>query len=299
MSDPNKTVMGGPQVADPNKTVMGGPGLDPNKTMMGGPSLNTTITIKPVQCPVCKTFNPPGMQVCSDCGLIFEYALDGDAFGAPTIRLPVLVDDNGREFVVRPGVNKVGRTGDIALEDPRVSRAHAVIKSDQGALSIEDVGSTNGTQVNGEAIAANASIPLSAGDKLSFGGLELVLGMPGEANKTAMPAGGRTMAMAAAPGQVAAVAYLVQEGTKHPVATGKMTFGRRDGNDLVLSDPFVSGSHGMIEADGTGVYLTDTGSTNGTVVNDAKLTANQRTQLRPGDRIKLGSIELVVEFAEN
>ena len=296
MNDPNKTVIGGPAVADPNRTMMGSPAADPNKTMMGGPSLNTTVTIKPVQCPVCKAFNPPGMRVCNDCGLIFEFALDGDAFGAPVIQLPVLVGEDGREHPIRPGANRVGRTGDVAIEDPRVSRQHAVVTSDQGRISIQDIGSTNGTEVNGQKLAPNTPTPLEPGDKVSLGGVVLSLAHPGEANRTAMPAGGKTMAMAAAPGQVAPIATLVQGDVRHAIKPGRTTFGRRDGNDIVLSDPYVSGSHGVFEADETGLYLTDTGSTNGTVVNEAKLPANQRTQLQAGDRIKLGAIELVVEF---
>src|SRR5438270_7168026 len=100
MNDPNRT-----QVLsnDPNRTQLGAPptAADPNKTMMGtGPSLNATATIKPTQCPVCMTFNPPGVMFCIECGLIFDKALPGDAFGAPAIQLPVLVDPSGREHPV-------------------------------------------------------------------------------------------------------------------------------------------------------------------------------------------------------
>src|SRR6187549_1178306 len=106
--DPNKTSM---LTQDPNRTQLGAPPtMDPNKTMLGNaPTLNATITIKPVQCPVCKTFNPAGMMFCVDCGLIFDRALPDDAFGAPVVRLPVLVDAiSGREHPIRPGVNMVG-----------------------------------------------------------------------------------------------------------------------------------------------------------------------------------------------
>ena len=92
------------------------PSADPNKTMMGvAPTLNATQIIKPIQCPVCKTFNPAGVMFCVDCGLIFDRALDGDAFGAPAIQLPLLVESSGREHPVRPGVNTIGREGDVLL----------------------------------------------------------------------------------------------------------------------------------------------------------------------------------------
>ena len=91
------------------------PSVDPNRTVMGtAPSLNATQTIKPVQCPICKTFNPAGMMFCIECGLIFDRALPDDAFGAPVVRLPVLVEaSSGREHPVRRGVNIVGREGDV------------------------------------------------------------------------------------------------------------------------------------------------------------------------------------------
>jgi hypothetical protein len=81
-------------------------GGDPNKTRMGpGPNLNVTLTIQPVQCPVCKTFNPAGEGFCIECGLIFESALPEDAFGAPAVRPPSLVDESGREHYLLEGAN--------------------------------------------------------------------------------------------------------------------------------------------------------------------------------------------------
>src|SRR5215467_5483218 len=110
MNDPNRTQA---LNADPNRTVLGTPTMDPNKTVMGSPTtLNATQTIKPIQCPVCKTFNPAGVMFCIDCGLIFDRALPADAFGAPAVQLPMLVERSGREHPLRPGTNVIGREGD-------------------------------------------------------------------------------------------------------------------------------------------------------------------------------------------
>src|SRR5437868_6193470 len=97
--------------SDPNRTMMGAaPSLDPNKTMMGAaPTLNATQIIKPVQCPICKAFNPAGVMFCVECGLIFDRALPDDAFGAPAIQLPQLVEQSGREHPIRPGLTAIGR----------------------------------------------------------------------------------------------------------------------------------------------------------------------------------------------
>lgn len=287
MSDPNKTQMiGGAPVADPNKTIMG-----------AAPSINTTVTIKPVQCPVCKSFNPPGIMFCTDCGLIFEKALDGDAFGAPTVRLPCVVDQSGREHQLRPGANVVGRQGDVLVEDTRVSRRHAQVVLDGQSAAVEDLGSTNGTKVNGNKVEARTT--LNTGDVISFGGYEMTFSVPGETNKTLQAMSGRTAAISVAPTVNNAVAWLMVDDDEHPLEPGVHSFGRRTDNKIVVSDPFVSGKHGTFEVDESGVYLTDTGSTNGTILNDAKITANQRTQLQRDDVIKLGEKTIRVRFKES
>lgn len=285
MNDPNRTVMSGAPVADPNRTVMG-----------TAPSLNTTVTIKPVQCPVCKSFNPPGLMFCNDCGLIFEMALDGDAFGAPAVQLPVLVETTGREHQLRPGANVLGRAGDIQFEDTRVSRRHCQVIVENGAVFVEDLGSTNGTMVGGAKLSQGARQPIGNGQTVSMGGLELTLSMPGETNKTIQAMSGRTAAISVVPTVSDAVAWLVFPDHEEALAPGSHTFGRRDTNAIVISDPYVSGSHGVFDVTDEGVFLTDTGSTNGTVLNEAKLAPNMRTKLAAGDMVRLGSLELGLRF---
>ncbi len=297
MNDFGKTQM---LSGDPNRTQLGAaPTLDPNKTMMGtAPTLNATITIKPTQCPVCKTFNPAGVMFCVECGLIFDRALPGDAFGAPAIQLPVLVETTGREHTVRPGINLVGREGDIMIDDPRVSRKHAQIVSDNGSFVLEDLGSTNGTSFNGTKLVQGEKKTLSQGDKVGFGGLELTLSLPGQAMATNIIASNKTAAMTAAPRMETAPAALVGEGKEYPLKKGVNAFGRKSENDVQIVDPYVSGKHGEIEVADDGVYLTDTGSTNGTMLNDAKVNPNQKMKLTKDDVIRLGSLHFHVEVKE-
>lgn len=280
---------------DANATQMGGPIPDPNRTVMGGPEVDRTVTIKPVQCPVCKTMNAPGHWFCVECGLIFAKELDGDAFGAPAVQLPSLVDATGRSHTLRPGRQTLGRAGDILIEDNRVSRIHAGITLDAGVVTVEDLGSTNGTQVAGEPAPPRSPVPFPSGATLSLGGFELRLVFPGEATKTQMPVGGQTRAMAAAPGQIEAVAKLVCGETVFSIAPGEYTIGRRDTCDFTVPDGFASGNHGKIEADETGIYYTDTGSTNGSAVNGTRLEPNVRTKLEMGDTVRLGNTDLRLE----
>ena len=83
----------------------------------------------------------------------------------------------GRKFKI--GDHSVlGRGSDatVTLEDPEVSRSHARIsKSDVGAYLLEDLGSKNGTQVNGLPITRHL---LSFGDKIQVGPHVMLLFAP-------------------------------------------------------------------------------------------------------------------------
>ncbi len=281
---------------DPNKTQLGGPSPDPNRTVMGAPIYEATVTIKPVQCPVCKAFNPPGLMFCNECGLIFDKALDGDAFGAPAVQVPTLQDSDGREYKLNAGSTTIGRQGDILVEDTRVSRTHARIDWEAESISITDMGSTNGTHVNGERIELNVKTPIQNGDRVSLGGFELTLGLPGAANKTVVGMGGRTQAMTAAPSAGGAIATVVYQDQRSPLTLGSHTFGRKPDNDIQIADPYVSGQHGVFDVNEQGVSITDNGSTNGTFVNEAKLAPDHKTLIHPGDKVRLGQCEITLEF---
>ena len=299
MSDANRTQV---LSSDPNRTQMGtAPRLDPNRTVMGAAptKFEATVTIKPTQCPVCKTFNPAGVMFCTDCGLIFDRALPDDAFGAPVVRLPMIVDANGKEQPLRPGESVVGREADVSVPDGRVSRRHAMLVSANGQITIEDLGSTNGTKVDGAALTAGEKRVLRGGETISFGGAEVRLAMPGEAgaNATAAFSSNKTAAIAAAPQRETAPAILVGPDGEKPLRAGVSTFGRKADNDIPVPDSYVSGRHGQIEVTEGGVFLTDLGSSNGTFLNGAKLAPNMRTSITPDDMIRLGSLEYRVRLA--
>src|SRR5436190_23595024 len=61
---------------------------------------------------------------------------------------------------------------DIVLHDREMSRRHARIKLVDGAAVLEDLGSTNGTFVNGEQLAGARA--LSEGDRIAVGDTTLV-----------------------------------------------------------------------------------------------------------------------------
>jgi pSer/pThr/pTyr-binding forkhead associated (FHA) protein len=77
-------------------------------------------------------------------------------------------------------------SADLVIDDPGVSRQHARFLADGGAIRVEDLGSSNGTYVNGERISG--AVPLAAGDEVQVGAT--VLGVEGADAATAlMPPG--------------------------------------------------------------------------------------------------------------
>jgi pSer/pThr/pTyr-binding forkhead associated (FHA) protein len=84
-------------------------------------------------------------------------------------RAALVLAQTGKGFVLKDGVNVVGRASDceIALKSAGVSKRHCqiVVRDDQ--VTVEDLGSINGTLLNGEAIRRGV---LNDGDVLEVGG---------------------------------------------------------------------------------------------------------------------------------
>ena len=80
---------------------------------------------------------------------------------------------NGQRYTVPPGRVRIGRgtENQIVLDDSRVSRSHAEILLRGNEWYLRDLGSTNGTYVNGYAVRERS---LESGDRISLGGVELV-----------------------------------------------------------------------------------------------------------------------------
>ncbi|MCB1277086.1 FHA domain-containing protein [Prosthecobacter sp.] len=70
----------------------------------------------------------------------------------------------------------------------------------------------------------------------------------------------------------------------------RMTLGRADDNQLIITDDSVSSHHGEIAFDGASWTLTDLGSTNGTKVGGARV---ESVALAPGAVFQLGNVNCV------
>lgn len=144
-------------------------------------------------CPVCHTPRPSGDRFCETCGHDFEaepagpawelvieadreyharFAAGGMAFpeSLAARRLPVDAAELriGRRDPAANGADAAQISG--AADDPALSRRHAVLRRlPDGGYAIEDLGSTNGTEVNGQPIPAGVPVALGDGDRVHLG----------------------------------------------------------------------------------------------------------------------------------
>jgi Protein of unknown function (DUF3662)/FHA domain len=88
----------------------------------------------------------------------------------------------------------------------------------------------------------------------------------------------------------APTASLTVNGTAHELRKSSVLIGRSKECDIRVSDPNVSRRHAEIRQEGSAYWVVDLGSTNGIAVNGREL---KRSKLDEGDRITLGSTELV------
>ena len=68
-----------------------------------------------------------------------------------------------------------GRSADVVIAEPTISRAHAAIGYDGEGFFMQDLGSTNGTRVNGKRETRAA---LKDADELQLGKLRLQIVLP-------------------------------------------------------------------------------------------------------------------------
>jgi len=301
MQDPNDSTRVMPSAA---------PGVD-RTIVAGAPPAGAEATrMAPARtCPVCATSNAGLEQYCAECGFLLdsqpgtpEVTTEG-----PAARFE-LVDTAGRRFPLHEGDNIVGREAvDVVLMDPTVSRRHAVVRVQGDRVTVTDLGSTNGTLVDGAPAPRDEATEVASGASLRFGNATLVLAEGGpdsrppaeptitmaDGGDTSSPAeGGLAATVVEGDKPLAAPAWLVAvdgSGSRHALNPTTTTIGRRPGNDVTLGgDPYLSGRHAVIECSDGVWTITDVGSTNGTTVNGVRLAADMPQTLEDGDEIGVG-----------
>lgn len=75
---------------------------------------------------------------------------------------------------------------------------------------------------------------------------------------------------------------------EYEIDKDSISIGRKHGNDIQLNDLTISGRHALITTLGEHAYVDDLGSTNGTLLNGARIA---KSQLRHGDTIQTGNYQ--------
>ncbi len=192
--------------------------------------------------------------------------------GARSIRLVELRSEDlgaGRSLVVGRG-----RTADIVLDHPMVSREHIRISLQGSGLQVEDLGGRNVVTVDGQPVQGSASLPP---------GGRLVLG-PYEVPPEQLDDWNQRLRELEQPGETG-------QGVPIPLE-GQLTLGRSPSADLVLDDPQVSWFHARIHVHDGRWSVQDLGSSNGTFLNGARI---RRAPLSPDDALALGPVPLCLD----
>lgn len=114
------------------------------------------------------------------------YAFAAEARDEIALQLPYVLVVNGVAFPLREGKNVIGRDPDaqIRLDSAAVSRRHAAILITGDDAVLQDLGSRNGTNLNGEKL--EAARPLRAGDEIRIAQFAIRFQVaPGSARPTA------------------------------------------------------------------------------------------------------------------
>jgi len=131
-------------------------------------------------------------QTALELATALRAAVSGDRPPAPERPGLKLVLAGGYEHPLRPGVLRLGRASenDLPLDDVQVSRRHAEIHTQAQGSAIVDLGSTNGTYLNGQRLVPHTPYALQAGCQLYLGRNVAVSVQWGQVSRVAPPSFG-------------------------------------------------------------------------------------------------------------
>jgi pSer/pThr/pTyr-binding forkhead associated (FHA) protein len=188
----------------------------------------------------------------------------------------------GELLIGRAASVDAGRLGD----DPELSRRHATVaRGPGGELTIEDLGSANGTFVNGERVSEPRV--LVAGDVVRLGQTQLAVEagseVPGPTKLTAGP----VEELVVTEGWAMGVRLSLAE---------ELVIGRaEEGPGRLNDDPELSRRHAVVKRLPSGLAIEDLGSANGTFVNGERI--REAKPLVLGDTVRVGRTTMQLTVA--
>ncbi|MDQ3956495.1 MAG: FHA domain-containing protein, partial [Actinomycetota bacterium] len=204
---------------------------------------------------------------------------------------PASISWPGGSVTLSEPVVKLGRDpqeAEISLSDPAVSWLHAEISRHGNTFYLRDLGSRNGTLVNGELLSIPR--PLYDGDRIHLGNTDLDFSGPSSTQPFESPEterGTTRLALVGTGGQLLGVPFALSE--------ERMTIGRNPSATISLADLTVSREHAEVFHEDGEWFVTDAGSTNGTFVGGRRLEAGATERLHEDAEVRFGTVEMVVK----
>ena len=195
--------------------------------------------------------------------------------------------------------------GVIDAAAPMVSRRHAEIRWQDGHYVIVDLGSFNGTLLNGHRIAKPELLRHNDRIELGPGGPLIRFLAPDAApvpvvNSGHLPAAhhqpapsGKLQTMVLGSGSPLQITGGAEAGVfvqKSFATSQRLVVGRGEECDIRLDGLLISNRHAAVALTASGLQLEDLNSTNGTYVNGQRITG--RTSIKPQDVIQIGPFVL-------
>ncbi|MGA3161612.1 MAG: FHA domain-containing protein [Terracidiphilus sp.] len=162
---------------------------------------------------------------------------------------------------------------DLVVPDAPVSSHHCRLTHQAGGFTLEDLGSTNGTYVNGVRIPPRESVSVQHGTRVTLGG-QVPMPWPIAPAAPAAPVEASSPRPDAAPG-----------------STRLITIGRAPDSVVQIDLPIVSWNHAVIREENGLYVIEDLNSTNGTAIGELS-NRIQRSVLDPSDEVYFGSYKI-------
>jgi pSer/pThr/pTyr-binding forkhead associated (FHA) protein len=197
-----------------------------------------------------------------------------------------------------------GAMCDVRLPALAVSAVHAMVTLDRDRYYVVDLGSTNGTTINGEALVVDRRKLLRSGDTIGISGFELRIqagvAMLSPHCQERTVAAARQLARQVMEGGsgLRRPAIVVLSGPQAgdrfelPPAPARLVIGRDEESDVVLVDGEASRRHAEIEISVEGVTIRDLGGKNPVMIGEREVT-----EARLHDRVEflVGSTALALD----
>ncbi len=182
-----------------------------------------------------------------------------------------------------------GTINDIVIDENGVSGFHADLKVEGTVVTISDVDTKTGTQLNGELLSGPTT--LRAGDVIMIQGVELeIIEDDASGNAKTLVLSGSALDQTSTGWQL--IADSGPEKGQHIPIRVRTEIGRALDCDISILEPALSRKHAELDPDGGNLILQDLGSANGTHVNGEKVEGSR--SLKDGDVLQFHKIRFIV-----